>query len=68
MRVDSAWYLNVANNEKNGSVFDRAVPGIALDKDDPAIRRNRTRGPGRLSPGPAHRRQRIVGGRRAAPH
>lgn len=37
MRFDSAWYLNVANAEKLGSVFDRAVPGLSLNESDPDI-------------------------------
>jgi hypothetical protein len=37
MRFDTAWYLNVANTDKLGSVFDRAVPGLSINETDPAV-------------------------------
>lgn len=37
MRFDTAWYLNVANADKLGSVFDRAVPGLSVNETDPAV-------------------------------
>ncbi|WP_165947338.1 PKD domain-containing protein [Micromonospora sp. 15K316] len=37
LRFDSAWYLSRASTDKLGSVFDRAVPGMSMDKADQGI-------------------------------
>ncbi|MFI6079196.1 Ig domain-containing protein [Actinoplanes sp. NPDC051343] len=38
IRFDSAYYLNVANADLLGSVFDRATPGFAFSVSDPTVR------------------------------